>query len=1144
MEGNNNLLEEYILESTKRLQQREALRCINLSAANNRPDESVLSRLDSNLKKNTAFVRKLKNYTESQRESILKDCETLNLSKYIGEISSAICETKIKIFDIPALIEICSVIHRKYADFGPAFLESWQKSLSLKKDSKISNLSKFRVDLRFYAELISAGIFTLKDGLPLLGSVLTTLVQSDKEEHSNISILLSFCKACGDDFAGLVPYKIHVLAEEKKTPLPQSDLLPLDKKKNVRQLLKDYYASVVAHVMNEYRELQSLERQARKILNSRGELSPERKEALDAKKEAFDRLFGMALQFSEAIEQPPIALPENDMSKESEMSDQGSVYVESKLNKDDEMSSKMLLHSTWDDEETRQFYESLPDLKGYIPHLQRKIPLDEASKTKEEPLAAEIEEDKVEAEIVPEVEDLIFEKGDSGPAVADDIPEDIPVPVLDDEELDPGEKATTNKILLDSFLSSLPNCVSREKIDSAAVEFAMALNTRYNRKRLVRSMFTIHRTRLDLLPFYGRFAATLYPYVPDVALELVQLLKHDFKYHVKKKDQINIETKVKVVRFIGELVKFGLYPKSEALSCLRMLLFDFTYHHIEMACNMLETCGKYLFHSPETHQRTKVYLDQIMRKKSVIAMDSRYTTMIENAYYQINPPEFSPASTKPPRPPIKEFLRKLIYTDLSKVTSRRIIKLLRRWNWEEKQMASYGIKVLSSAHRIKYMNIKILAGVVAELFSYQEGIVIQIIDSVLEDIRLGIETNIPKLNQRRIATAKFLAELYNYRLIDSGVVFKVLYALISFGVSFDPENPSEADPPDSMMRLRLACTILETCGIYFTSGISKKRLDYFLTYLQHYYWVKKSFPIWGDDLSWPVDIEHLYQGTLYALRPKLRPFKNLEKAEKEVDKLEKEFLCTMESASQTTADGLTTIRETAEEEELYFEENEEIFEETVEGDEDLREEREITLSQSQSSQPHSLQEDALQADPLGITFDENRELEAKQSPEDEDFLAAYEKILTETNYDAGRLHVKSHQSDIAVPYHLKSSTKKTIEQITERSLSPEESKAVSFVLMTRKGNKPQYKNLTVSVESDLAKNLINREMAERMEKEKVKRLTLDINERQEEEDYMEQITQLQRPSVTTMNRERKPKYQHPKGTPDADLIFGSKKSGR
>ena len=113
--------------------------------------------------------------------------------------------------------------------------------------------------------------------------------------------------------------------------------------------------------------------------------------------------------------------------------------------------------------------------------------------------------------------------------------------------------------------------------------------------------------------------------------------------------------------------------------------------------------------------------DQIMRKKSVIAMDSRYTTMIENAYYQINPPEFSPASTKPPRPPIKEFLRKLIYTDLSKVTSRRIIKLLRRWNWEEKQMASYGIKVLSSAHRIKYMNIKILAGVVAELFSYQVG---------------------------------------------------------------------------------------------------------------------------------------------------------------------------------------------------------------------------------------------------------------------------------------------------------------------------------------------------------------------------------------------------------------------------------------
>jgi regulator of nonsense transcripts 2 len=37
------------------------------------------------------------------------------------------------------------------------------------------------------------------------------------------------------------------------------------------------------------------------------------------------------------------------------------------------------------------------------------------------------------------------------------------------------------------------------------------------------------------------------------------------------------------------------------------------------------------------------------------------------------------------------------------------------------------------------------------------------------------------------------------------------------------------------------------------------------------------------------------------------------------------------------------------------------------------------------------------------------------------------------------------------------------------------------------------------------------------------------------------VFQAQRPVVMNLNRERKHKYQHPKGAPDADLIFGPKK---
>ena len=45
-----------------------------------------------------------------------------------------------------------------------------------------------------------------------------------------------------------------------------------------------------------------------------------------------------------------------------------------------------------------------------------------------------------------------------------------------------------------------------------------------------------------------------------------------------------------------------------SLLLLQMLLSDFSHHHIEMACTLLETCGRFLFRSPESHLRTSVLL--------------------------------------------------------------------------------------------------------------------------------------------------------------------------------------------------------------------------------------------------------------------------------------------------------------------------------------------------------------------------------------------------------------------------------------------------------------------------------------------------------------------------------------------------------
>jgi regulator of nonsense transcripts 2 len=215
-ESDKTQLTEYISDLEQRLKYKTELRLQNTTCV--RPPESHFSKLDSGLKKNTAFVKKLKSFTAGQLDALLKDITALNLTKYISEVATAITESKLKMSDIAAAVRLCSVLHQNYSEFSQNFFEDWHKILTFKVSDKIANSSKLRVDLRFYGELVACGIFSNKVGLPLLGNVLTVLINMDKEEHNNIPILLSFCKHCGEDYAGLVPRKVQDLSKVNIVP--------------------------------------------------------------------------------------------------------------------------------------------------------------------------------------------------------------------------------------------------------------------------------------------------------------------------------------------------------------------------------------------------------------------------------------------------------------------------------------------------------------------------------------------------------------------------------------------------------------------------------------------------------------------------------------------------------------------------------------------------------------------------------------------------------------------------------------------------------------------------------------------------------------------------------------------------------------
>ena len=88
-----------------------------------------------------------------------------------------------------------------------------------------------------------------------------------------------------------------------------------------------------------------------------------------------------------------------------------------------------------------------------------------------------------------------------------------------------------------------------------------------------------------------------------------------------------------------------------------------------------------------------------------------------------------------------------------------------------------------------------------------------------------------------------------------------------------------------------------------------------------------------------------------------------------------------------------------------------------------------------------------------------------------------------------------------------------------------------------------FKNFEVPLDSDLSTNLQRQEREDRLEKERVKQLTLQINERQEEEEVIETLASMQRPTLVGTTRPERRTQQPHKGTPDVDWIFKSKSGG-
>jgi len=297
-----------------------------------------------------------------------------------------------------------------------------------------------------------------------------------------------------------------------------------------------------------------------------------------------------------------------------------------------------------------------------------------------------------------------------------------------------------------------------------------------------------------------------------------------------------------------------------------------------------------------------------MRLQKAKSMPLRLEIMLEDAYYHVKPPASKRQKMKE-KDPLELFTQHIIFDRLYKEEDEdKILKFVRKLPWDGPASGWLKKCLLDLNMHANFEGLNLIASLMSRLAKYRDAFVIDVIDSLFENVQATIERNDFREMPLRVRQVKLLGELYNYRLMDSNLVFDTMYMLIGFGgptthragqtatahkileralaarragnlgsiseekggedaetvgqtlppILADPQHPLEAS--FDYFRIKLVCVMLDTVGHYFDHGAVKQKLDRFLHFFIRYVHSKGEVPLRFMNIVWD---------TLDRLRPKL-----------------------------------------------------------------------------------------------------------------------------------------------------------------------------------------------------------------------------------------------------------------------------------
>lgn len=1015
------------------------------------------AKLDSSIKRNTGFIKKLKlGVTKDSKASLLKDLSEVSLEKYLSEIINTADEglqnVPNKNDDVAAVVEVISGLHQRFnARFTCELMAMFLNHFACPQEDSISDkeavtrVNKLRTNVRIFTELYLVGIFNTLDHITskdLLPAFLRKRLA--KKESVLVSILkeilsFNFNNGLSSSIATLFVKKFPQLFEENN--LADKYIHDRDLKYSLQQIFQKFTEVVSTKTVQLNKRTKKLIKEHQKCQIRTGKEVDDFLEEYNVLLPQYEKFKNAALVLTDFFKLNPPELNEGVEPKEDEMAKPSVITNAAGISSGQKI---------WENDEVRKFYEVLPNIAE-----------------------------------------------------------------LHDQSLKNNVESSGDKVNI--FFKELEEADTKEIIDELSAKYwSENLDNKATRKRLMK--FFIENKDWSKLRLYSRFFATNSKYFQELIEEFVNYVDSGFRsqLHSSKINVKNIIFFSEMVKFM-QLPVYLIFHKIRTLiinlhvpNNIEILTVVFENLGI-----FLVNKSEYKAHMEKMMALLKEKKkDRQLSINLKGSMDNLITLVYPPSIKSLN------ASTKELSPE-QQFYHILIRRELQSFEFGRIVKLLRRAHWKDETVKDTLFDLFVRPEELCYQNIPILAKVLSELYKYRRNFVINCIDELLEKIERGLELNDFTHSMHRVSQVRYLTELYNFTLIKPNVLLDTMYLILKYGHNGKGSylfSPNEIDEADNYFKIQLLSSMLS--NIRRSTSMLSKKLPLFLRFYEYYTFTKEQplphetmFNL-QNSLQKYVDQDGFERSSNFQ-ESTVRLTSMVKSLNRPTEDMTKEPLNTDLTKGATGVDSSDDEsdheQDEDDEDELSgVEDTVEDMEEEVEGEEDESDEDE-ELGEDEEAESEDEEAESEDEDDSYRDVAANRDIEQKRMYDEyqarlrdenerkmEDEVEQQLQKLMQDSMDS-RKNEKIGTAKIPLVGSNKSNTNALVESMKGENSEREDEKAVletqppkrvAFTFLNKSGKKTQSRTLRLPTNVDFVSGVLEEEERLKNEREKIKNIVL------------------------------------------------------